>query len=89
METTTPNYCIPQVSMMLNALPIAMSQSMALSIQASKYLLIPSLANKKKGQKIKSICQQKQKCMQYQHNQLNHEPYIKLTDFMNSFTDPT
>ena len=51
METTTPNYCIPQVSMMLNALPIAMSQSMALSIQASKYLLIPSLSNKRKVRK--------------------------------------
>lgn len=52
METTTPNYCIPQVSMMLNALRMTMSQSMALSIQASKYLPIPSLANKRKVRKL-------------------------------------
>jgi hypothetical protein len=53
METETPDYCIPQVSMMLNTALMAMYGSMALSV--SKYLLVPSLANKSKD-KIKSIC---------------------------------
>jgi hypothetical protein len=55
METETPDYCIPQVSMMLNTALMAMYGSMALSNQFSKYLLVPSLANKSKD-KIKSIC---------------------------------
>jgi hypothetical protein len=55
MEIETPDYSIPQVSMMLNANLKAMCGSMALSNQVSKYLLVLSLANKSKD-KIKSIC---------------------------------
>jgi hypothetical protein len=55
METKTPDHCIPQVSTMLNTAQMAMCGSMALSNQVSKYLLVPSLANKSKD-KIISIC---------------------------------
>ena len=59
MEIETPDYCIPQVSMMLNANLKAMCGSMALSNQVSKYLLVPlGLANKSKD-KIKSIFNKK------------------------------